>query len=187
MLRTPTMQRSMQRILTTHCGSLPRPDDLLDMLMAREQGRLPDMQAFHARVRQAVGECVRKQRDTGLDIVNDGEWRKPDYSTHVKNRFTGFEGEPTPTDVGRDILDFSEYAPYRRTGLQLLLRPKCNGPIAWKYFDAVRRENVVAGVDCGCATFAGAPTVLPTIAWAKVGALAEGARIASKKLWARPT
>jgi hypothetical protein len=104
-----------------------------------------------------------------------------------RNRFTGFEGEPTPTDVGRDILDFSEYAPYRRTGLQLLLRPKCNGPIAWKYFDAVRRENVVAGVDCGCATFAGAPTVLPTIAWAKVGALAEGARIASKKLWARPT
>ena len=52
-----------------------------------------------------------------------------------------------------------------------------------RYGDVVGRENVVAGVDCGFATFAGAPTVVPTIAWAKLSALAEGARIASKKLW----
>ena len=134
------MPRSTHRILTTHCGSLPRPDDLLQMLLAREQGSLPDLQAFHTRVREAIGECVRKQRDTGLDIVNDGEWSKPDYSTYVKNRFTGFEGEPTPTDIGRDMLDFPEYAPYRRTGVNQLTRPKCNGPIAWKDFDAVRRD-----------------------------------------------
>jgi methionine synthase II (cobalamin-independent) len=126
------MQRSTYCIMTTHCGSLPRPNDLLEMLMAREQGSLHDMQAFHARVREAVGECVRKQRDTGVDIVYDGEWSKPDYSTYVKNRYTG-------------------------------------------------------RVDCGFATFAGAPTVVPTIAWAKLDALAEGARLASKKLWARPT
>jgi 5-methyltetrahydropteroyltriglutamate--homocysteine methyltransferase len=88
------MQRSTHRILTTHTGSLPRPDDLLEMLMAREQGRLHDMPAFHARVREAIGECVRKQRDTGLDIVNDGEWSKPDYSTYIKSRLTGFEGVP---------------------------------------------------------------------------------------------
>ena len=134
------MKRSTHRILTTHCGSLPRPNDLLEMLMAREQGSLHDIQAFHARVRAAIGECVRKQRDTGLDIVNDGEWSKPDYSTYVKNRFTGFEGEPTPPDTSRDMLDFPEYAPYRRTGLEQLMRPKCNGPIAWKDFDAVRRD-----------------------------------------------
>jgi 5-methyltetrahydropteroyltriglutamate--homocysteine methyltransferase len=116
--------------------------------MAREQGRLHDMLAFHARVRNAIGECVRKQRDSGLDIVNDGEWSKPDYSTYVKNRLTDFEGEPTPTDTGRDMLDFPEYAPYRRAGLQQRLRPKCNGPIAWKDFDAVRRDidNLKAAV-----------------------------------------
>jgi 5-methyltetrahydropteroyltriglutamate--homocysteine methyltransferase len=69
--------------------------------MAREQGSLHDMPAFHAHVREAISECVRKQRDTGLDIVNDGEWSKPDYSTYVKNRFTGFEGEPRrPIPVG---------------------------------------------------------------------------------------
>ena len=134
------MKRSTHRILTTHCGSLPRPNDLLDMLMAREQGSLQDPPAFQARVRQAIGECVRKQMDTGLDIVNDGEWSKPDYSTYVKNRFTGFEGEPTPIDPGRDLLDFPEYAPLRRTGLTELMRPKCNGPIAWKDFDAVERD-----------------------------------------------
>jgi len=54
------VQRSTRRILTTHTGSLPRPDDLLDMLMAREQGRLHDQRAFHARVREAIGACVRK-------------------------------------------------------------------------------------------------------------------------------
>ena len=102
------MQRSTDRILTTHCGSLPRPNDLLDMLMAREQGSLHDMPAFHARVRRAISECVRKQRDTGLDIVNDGEWSKPDYSTY-KNRFTGFEGETRPTPVG--TCSTSQYAP----------------------------------------------------------------------------
>ena len=133
------MQRSTQRILTTHCGSLPRPDDLLEMLMAREEGRLHDMQAFHARLREAVGECVRKQRDTGLDIVNDGEWSKPDYSTYVKDRFTGFEGERhrrTPAGTGSSSRS-TPHSPRRRAQIS---RPKCNGPIAWKDFDAVRRD-----------------------------------------------
>src|SRR6266542_6386085 len=109
------MKRSVDRILTTHCGSLQRPDDLLAMLMAREEGQLEDSRAFDARVRQAVAECVDKQTAIGLDVINDGEWSKPDYSTYVKNRFTGFEGEPTPGDTGRDMLDFPEYAPYLRT------------------------------------------------------------------------
>ena len=56
------MQRSTHRILTTHCGSLSRPDDLLERLIAREQGRLHDMQAFHARLREAIDECARRQR-----------------------------------------------------------------------------------------------------------------------------
>jgi 5-methyltetrahydropteroyltriglutamate--homocysteine methyltransferase len=134
------MQRSTHRILTTHCGSLPRPPDLLDMLMAREQGNLPDMPTFQARVRDAIGECVHRQRATGLDIVNDGEWSKPDYSTYVKNRLTGFAGEPTPTVTGRDMLDFPGFAAYRSGGLQELTRPACNGPIAWKDFDAAQRD-----------------------------------------------
>jgi 5-methyltetrahydropteroyltriglutamate--homocysteine methyltransferase len=87
------MIQSTHGILTTHCGSLPRPNDLLEMLIARDQGHLQDMSAFETRVRDAIGECVRKQLDTGLDIVNDGEWSKPDYSTYVRRSLSR---APTP-------------------------------------------------------------------------------------------
>ena len=136
------MKRSTDRILTTHVGSLPRPDDLLEMLLAQEQGGLQDAAAFEARVREAIGECVRRQAQAGLDIVNDGEWSKPDYSTYVKNRFTGFEGAPSPQDTSRDRIDFPEFAVLGRAGagLNQRTRPMCNGPISWKDFEAVRRD-----------------------------------------------
>jgi methionine synthase II (cobalamin-independent) len=174
------MQRSTHRILTTHCGSLPRPDDLLEMLMAREQGSVHDLQAFHARLCEAIGACVRKQREASLDIVNDGEWSKPDYSTYVKNRFTVFEDVKLPDGKCRvpGVIDSTT---------NFIEHPELVAQRIVRYTDVAGRENVVAGVDCGFATFAGAPTVVPTIAWAKLGALTEGARLASKKLWARPT
>jgi 5-methyltetrahydropteroyltriglutamate--homocysteine methyltransferase len=83
------MQRSMQRILAMHTDSLPRPDDLLEMFMAREQGPCARYDGFLTRVCEAISGCIRKQWDIGLDIVNDGEWSKPDYSTYVKSRLTG--------------------------------------------------------------------------------------------------
>jgi 5-methyltetrahydropteroyltriglutamate--homocysteine methyltransferase len=135
------MKRSTDRILTTHVGSLPRPDDLTEMLMARDKGVPLDAAAFEARVRTGVAEAVKKQREAGIDIVNDGEWSKPDYSTYIKNRLTGFEGSPSQTDPSRDMSEFPEFAPFRRGGgLALLTRPQCNGPIAWKDFDAVRKD-----------------------------------------------
>ena len=117
------MLRSTDRILTTHVGSLPRPEDVMQLLVSREQGTLHDAAAFERRIRESVGECVRLQRDTGIDIVNDGEWSKPDYSTYVKDRFTGFEGDSTPQLPSRDMLEFPEYAPYRVAGLNVVTRP----------------------------------------------------------------
>ena len=134
------MLRSTDRILTTHVGSLPRPDDLNEMLMARDLGNAFDQASFNDRLKQGVMEVVQKQREAGIDIVNDGEWGKPDYSTYVKNRLTGFEGSQTEVNVGRDILEFPEFAPYRRTGSGQRSWPKCNGPIAWKDFDAVKAD-----------------------------------------------
>jgi 5-methyltetrahydropteroyltriglutamate--homocysteine methyltransferase len=87
------MNRSTDRILTTHTGSLPRPPDLIEMIRARENGEPVDEAAFQARVREAVFETVQKQIDAGIDIVSDGEEGKPSYATYVKNRVTGFEGE----------------------------------------------------------------------------------------------
>ena len=69
------MKRSTDRILTTHTGSLPRPDDLVQMLYAHEKGEARDQAAFTTRVREATAEVIRKQVEVGVDIVNDGEVR----------------------------------------------------------------------------------------------------------------
>ena len=142
------MKRSENRILTTHTGSLPRPDDLLDLLMQRDRGELTDLAAFETHVTEATREVVRKQRDIGIDVVNDGEWSKPDYSTYIKNRLTGFEGPPTRQNTGRDMVDFPEFAPYRKGGVDKVAVPMCSGPIAWKDFEAVQRDidNLKAAV-----------------------------------------
>ena len=67
------MKLSTDRILTTHAGSLTRPDDLLDMIMAREAGKPIDEKALNERVRSEVAEVVKRQRDAGIDVVSDGE------------------------------------------------------------------------------------------------------------------
>ena len=99
------MRISTDRILTTHVGSLPRPDDLIELLQAKDAGNLTDeaARALEARSARAVREIVQKQRDIGIDIPSDGEQSKPDYSTYIKDRFTGFEGPPSEAmDVSRD-------------------------------------------------------------------------------------
>ncbi len=127
------------RILTTHVGSLPRPDDLLALIRAREQGGATDPVAFEARVRSAVEEVVRKQVTAGLDVVNDGEQGRPDYSTYIKDRLTGFEGESMPPIMGADMKDFPEFAARRQTPA-FERRPTCSGPIAWRDFGAVETD-----------------------------------------------
>jgi 5-methyltetrahydropteroyltriglutamate--homocysteine methyltransferase len=383
------MPRSTDRIVTTHAGSLPRPDDVVDMIWGGIEGKPPDEQALEARLDEAVADIVRRQREAGVDVVSDGELSKPGFSNYINDRFTGFEGraefqaddvadfpnlamrlfatpamahlvfancvdevtvkdpdavqrdidrlkralgDTPPSDafmgaispgqvafnfpdhhygshekylealgqalrheykaitdagfslqidspdlamaghcrsVGSSIQSWDTHLPmaidalnaaldgipeeqvrlhvcwgnyagphHKDVPLRDIIEPvlkanagtfyveganprhehewtvfeevklpdgKCLVPgvidsttnfiehpelVAQRivrYADVVGRENVVAGVDCGFATFAGAPTVVPTIAWAKLGALTEGARIASTKLWARPT
>ena len=128
------------QIRTTHIGSLPRPDDLLGLLLQREaEGRVADPTGFAARVRSAVEDVVRKQLATGLDIVNDGEQGKPDYSTYIKDRLTGFEGESASMPLGADLKEFPAFAT-RRPTVAAETRPTCSGPIAWKDFSAVETD-----------------------------------------------
>ncbi len=86
------MKRSTERFLTTHTGSLPRPDDLIRMMFAKEEGVPVDAAALQARIRSAVAEVVKKQVEAGVDIVNDGELSKPSYATYIKDRLNGFGG-----------------------------------------------------------------------------------------------
>ena len=77
------MKQSTDRILTTHVGSLPRPDDLFELMLARMDGKPVDEKAYVERVRPAVRDSVRQQVDAGLDIVNDGEMGKPSFITYA--------------------------------------------------------------------------------------------------------
>ena len=125
------MKRSNERFLTTHTGSLPRPDDLVQIMFAKEQGVPVDAAALKARIRAAVAAVVERQVEVGIDIVNDGEMSKPSYATYIKDRLQGFDGESRPL-VYQDLVGFPEFA--RRVfgdpGRSRRRTPGCNGPIA---------------------------------------------------------
>jgi 5-methyltetrahydropteroyltriglutamate--homocysteine methyltransferase len=124
------MRRSTERFLTTHTGSLPRPDDLVRMMFAREEGVPVDRSALAARVRSAVADVVRRQAEAGLDVINDGELSKPSYATYVKDRLAGFGGTSQPLQY-RDLVDFPELAKrvFGDPGRSRRRAPACDGPI----------------------------------------------------------
>src|SRR5216683_3128507 len=107
------MQRSAERILTTHVGSLARPHDLLEVMREKEHGRPYDHARFTEMIAGAVGDVVRRQAEAGLDVVTDGEQGKVSFLTYVKERLAGFdqvEGETLlPPSWQREIDDFPEY------------------------------------------------------------------------------
>ncbi len=128
------MKLSTDRILTTHTGSLPRPRDLTAMLEALDGGAPPDASAFAATVKRSVADVVRKQKEVGVDVVNDGEQGKVGYSTYVRHRLTGFGGaNAVPTRA--DWADFPEAAARQRRSV--VARPACIGPIEWRDRTAV--------------------------------------------------
>jgi 5-methyltetrahydropteroyltriglutamate--homocysteine methyltransferase len=92
------VQTSTDRILTTHTGSIARPDDLIELMRARENGRPYDRAAFEASATAAVEECVRRQVEAGIDVINDGEQRKSGFTTYLKERLAGFEAVPYAAD-----------------------------------------------------------------------------------------
>src|SRR5947207_12808987 len=125
------MKHSTERFLTTHTGSLPRPDDLVRMMYAREEGVPVDPEALAARVASAVEEVVRKQTDAGVDVVNDGEMSKPSYATYIKDRLSGFGGSGN-TFVYQDLVDFPNLAKrvFGDPGRSRRKTPACNAAIS---------------------------------------------------------
>ena len=128
------MKRSVDRILTTHTGSLPRPLELAELLLKKDDGEETDPEALASAIKDAVAETVRKQVEAGVDVVSDGEQGKIGYSTYVKDRLTGFEGEAT-VNVRADWADFPNATVPLAARVK---RPACNGPVAWKDPDAVQ-------------------------------------------------
>lgn len=127
------MKRSIDRILTTHVGSLPRGAAILDLLNRKDAGETVDEALFERTLHDAVDDAVRAQVAAGIDAVSDGEMSKIGYSTYMKNRLTGFSGD-SPRRVPRDLADYPEYRDrLARSGQSpKIKRPVCSGPIALK-------------------------------------------------------
>jgi 5-methyltetrahydropteroyltriglutamate--homocysteine methyltransferase len=125
------MMRSTDRFLTTHTGSLPRPDDLIRMMYAKEEGVPVDPAALGARVRSAVAEVVKHQADAGVDVVSDGELSKPSYATYVKDRLEGFGGTGN-TFIYKDLEDFPKLRQkvFGDPGRSRRKTPACNAAIS---------------------------------------------------------
>jgi 5-methyltetrahydropteroyltriglutamate--homocysteine methyltransferase len=143
------MKRSTARVLTTHTGSLPRPPQVVEALLAEQKSPGRQTAALDAAVASAVAEVVRKQVDCGLDVINDGEQGRTDYTTYVKDRLTGFDG-PSAPPLGTGEPDFPELSAmlaYFASPFQHW--PACSGPLAWKDFPALEAD--IARAKCAMA------------------------------------
>jgi methionine synthase II (cobalamin-independent) len=143
----------------------------LEALQRRDHGET-DGSTLAQQVRDAVDDVVRLQAQAGVSVVNDGEAGKIGYSTYVKERLDGFGGEGGLARMPADLVEFPGYMQRVMGGLRLV-----------RYAKLVGRENVIAGSDCGFATFASFLAIDPGITWAKLHAMADGARLASAQLW----
>ncbi len=131
----------MTKILTTHVGSLPRSQKVVDFIFAREHGKNYDQDAFDACMSEAVDETVRRQKECGIDIVSDGETSKISYSTYVKDRYTGFSGD-SPRNAPADLKLFPSFLERlaKEGGTPQFSRPCCTGEVTPKDGDDLRKD-----------------------------------------------
>jgi len=150
------MRLSTDRILTTHVGSLPRPQEVVDLLFAQDKGEAYDPSQFDAAMSRAVSAAVKHQSDAGVDVMSDGEMSKISYATYIRHRLSGFEAGDVPRATPKDLDDFPEYRDRIAAvgATPKYLRPICKGPIAVK--DAAPLHRDVAHFK---AALAGSPAI----------------------------
>jgi 5-methyltetrahydropteroyltriglutamate--homocysteine methyltransferase len=137
------MKHSTERILTTHTGSLPRPESLAHLMIAKEQGKTIDVKELADNVHTAVAEVIMQQIAVGIDIISDGEMSKIGFANYVKDRLSGFGGKSNPV-VAQDVLDHPDLRVrmFRRNegDESRYFTPACNGPITLRDKDAVHQD-----------------------------------------------
>jgi 5-methyltetrahydropteroyltriglutamate--homocysteine methyltransferase len=129
-------------ILTTHTGSLPRPDDLIQIMWAKGDGIPVDAGVLSDRIAAAVQQVVDRQAEAGVSIVNDGEMSKPSYATYVKDRLHGFGGEAVQDYFFADLVDYPRSAEMvsANPGRRKRSAPACNSPISVRDHDAITQD-----------------------------------------------
>ena len=161
------MRHSSERILTTHAGSLARPDELRELLIARDERRPVDADALAARIRSAVAGVVRQQVAVGLDVINDGEQSKRNFTTYARERLGGIEERPLKPGervlaqiYGRDAAEFPEY--FAGRGNLAGREAVCVGPLTHVGHEAVRAD--IDNFKAALAGVAATETFLPAVA-----------------------
>ncbi len=147
----------MTKILTTHVGSLPRSQEVVDFLFKREREEPYDEPAFDAQMAKAVNETVARQKQAGVDIVSDGETSKISYATYVKDRYTGFSGD-SDRNAPADLLQFPSFLKRiaESGGTPQYARPMCTGDVRskgqgelQKDIDNLKAAMAAHGIDRG--------------------------------------
>ena len=123
----------MKKILTSHVGSLPRSQAVVDYIFARENKKSYDTKAFDICMTEACSNTVKRQVDAGIDIVSDGETSKISYATYVKDRYTGFDGD-SPRNAPADLKLFPTFLERLADdgGTPSYARPMCVGEVKSK-------------------------------------------------------
>ena len=123
----------MPPIPVTHVGSLPRSQEVVDFLFARERGEAYDAADFDATMRKAVSNTVRKQLEAGVDVVSDGETSKISYATYIKDRYSGFSGD-SPRNAPQDLQLYPSFLKRiaESGGTPQYARPMCTGEVRSK-------------------------------------------------------
>ena len=135
------MRQSTDHILTTHVGSLPRSQTLVDALLKKDHGETYDPAEYDRVVSGAVQDAVNLQAKLGIDIPSDGEQSKVSYSTYMMDRLTGFGGD-NERRVALDLKDYPEFRQKmaRMTGTQEFRRSSCIGPVAVKDLSSLHTD-----------------------------------------------
>ena len=137
------MQRSSERILTTHVGSIPRPRPLRELLVRQDRGEAIDRAALERETDAAIRHVVARQLDAGIDIGNDGEQPRPGFSTYAVDRMEGFGGE-SKRPLARDLVEYPDYAEMlayrRRDAARIGNAPQCVGEVRYADVGPATRE-----------------------------------------------
>ena len=135
------MKTSDDHILTTHTGSLPRPEKLVDLVYSKQEGKKVDEANFESLVGKTVDEVVRRQAELGVDVVSDGEVSKPGFVNYINNRLAGFGGVGAPWALG-DMDEIPELviAQYGGAAGQHIMMPECIGPVSYVGQEEVQQD-----------------------------------------------
>ena len=163
-----------QRILTTHVGSLPRPERVVTQLFAQDSGMNYDAAEFDRTMAAEVADVVVRQAKSRVDVVSDGEMSKISYATYIRHRLTGFELGEMPRAVPRDLDDFPDFKERlaKLGATPKYQRPICTGPIAVKDLSGLHKDIANLQAACAAAAAPGQPPLRAFMNSASPGVIA---------------